>query len=99
MKLEAGSLKEVFGKLQRNLLKYAGLMCFIFVAAVYSFMVWRIGVLSNIQPDQNAVNAQLKTAQVPNIDKDALKKIQDLQDNSVSVQSLFNQARDNPFHE
>jgi hypothetical protein len=85
--------------LLQQALRYAWLICLVFLVAIYGFMVWRIGVLASIPPDPNQVSAQLKTAQVPHVDKNALKAIQDLQDNSVSVQTLFSQARDNPFQE
>jgi hypothetical protein len=99
MKLAIGNLRPKLQIAEKKVLRYAWLICFIFIVAIYGFLVWRIGALTNIQPDPNQVSAQLKTAQVPHIDQSALKKIQDLQDNSVSVQSLFNQARDNPFQE
>ncbi len=83
----------------QKILRYMWLVCLVSVAAIYGFLVWRISVLSNIQPDPNQVSSQLKTAQVPHVDPVALKKIQDLQDNSVSVQTLFSQARNNPFQE
>jgi len=93
---DLGSVAQAAGQ---KVLHYMWLICLVGVALIYGFLVWRIGVLSNIQPDPNQVSAKLKTVQVPHVDPVALKKIQDLQDNSVSVQTLFSQARDNPFQE
>jgi hypothetical protein len=99
MKLNTESLVDKLLVLQHHVFKYAWLICLVAVAAIYGFLVWQIGTLSNIQPDPSAVSSQLKTAEVPHIDQNALKKIQDLQDNSVSVKALFSDARNNPFHE
>ena len=67
------------------------------VIAVYGFVVWRISVLQNAVPNSSSVNAQVPAS--PHIDQATIKKIQQLQDNSVNVQALFNQARQNPFQE
>jgi nitrate reductase NapE component len=67
------------------------------VAGVYGFVVWRISVLQDAQPSSSSVNAQVQAA--PHIDPTTISKVKQLQDNSVSVQTLFNQARQNPFQE
>jgi hypothetical protein len=67
------------------------------VAAVYAFVVWRISALQAVQPNLDAINSQLQSS--TNINKATVAKIQQLQDNSVNVKALFNQARQNPFQE
>lgn len=67
------------------------------VVAVYGFVVWRIDALKNAPPTPSAVDSQLQST--THIDQATINKIQQLQSNSVSVQALFNQARQNPFHE
>jgi hypothetical protein len=57
----------------------------------------KINSLSNVQPSSTVVTSQVKTVAIPQIDPTVVKQIQNLQDNSVSVQALFNQARTNPF--
>lgn len=77
--------------------RYSYVIFLIFVVLLYSFVLLRINNLSNIQPSSDAINSQVKAAQVPHIDQPVVKQLQTLQDNSVSVQALFNQARNNPF--
>lgn len=67
------------------------------VAAVYAFVIWRINVLQQVQPNLNAVNSKLQAT--PHVDQSTIAKIQQLQNNSVNAQALFNQARQNPFQE
>ena len=79
--------------------RYAPLLFCVFVALIYIFIVYRVQVLNSAEPDSTAVATQSRTAQVPHIDPKVLDQLQNLQDNSVSVQALFNEARANPFQE
>lgn len=69
------------------------------LVGTYSFLVVRIGMLSKIEPTDDQVEQVLKDVKKPRIDKAALAKIQQLEDQNVQVQTLFKQARDNPFSE
>ena len=71
----------------------------LFLFGIYGFLGLRIVALNQVQPNQSAVADKLKTAGVPHIDQGVLNKIQQLQDNSVSVQTLFDSARSSPFQE
>lgn len=79
--------------------RYAVFSAIIAVLLAYSFMVWRINTLTSREPTQASVDEKLQTVKRPVIDQTAVKKIQQLQDNNVQVQTLFKQARDNPFQE
>lgn len=79
--------------------RYIVILFFLLVVGVYGYVLFRIGTLSSAQPSDADVSAEVKAAVVPHIDPNAVQQIQNLQDNNVSVQTLFNQARDNPFHE
>ena len=77
--------------------RYAIILFFVLLVAIYGFVLLKINSLSNAQPSGTAVTSQAKTVAIPQIDPTVVKQIQNLQDNSVSVQALFNQARTNPF--
>jgi hypothetical protein len=68
-----------------------------FVALLYGFVIFRINSLSNAQPSSDSVTSQVQAAQVPHIDKSVVKQLESLHDNSVNVQTLFNEGRGNPF--
>ncbi len=96
------NLQTVLDKLSDLLEKakrYSPVLFCVFVALAYIFIVYRVQVLNNVEPDAATVANQSKTARVPHIDPAVLNQLQQLQDNSVSVQTLFNQARNNPFGE
>lgn len=99
MKNEKLSLSILSGALTRSISrvgKYSGLLFFVIIAFVYTFLIYRIHTLSSVEPTQSVVTAKART---PHIDKNLVLQLQQLKDNSVNVQTLFDQARDNPFHE
>lgn len=73
---------------------------FIFVVmTLYIFVTWRVNVYSNVEPTEVQVSSKMSETRSPRIDQATVNKIRLLQDNSVSVQTLFNEARQNPFQE
>lgn len=94
------SLKELLDKLVaklQGLQRYSLVLFIVLIALVYGFVLFRIKTLNDTQPSADAIAAQVKAAQVPHIDEAAIKQLQSLQDNSVNVKTLFNEARSNPF--
>jgi hypothetical protein len=79
--------------------RYTPLLFCLFFALIYAFVIYRVQVLNSSEPSQADVTTQSQTASVPHIDPKVLLQLQQLQDNSVTVQTLFNAARDNPFEE
>jgi hypothetical protein len=68
-----------------------------FIAILYGFVLLRINSLSNVQPSPESVTSQVKAAGVPHIDESVVQQLESLHNNSVNVQALFNDARNNPF--
>jgi len=68
-----------------------------FVLLIYGFVLLRINSLSNPQPSSDSVTSQVEAAHVPRIDESVVKQLESLHNNSVNVQSLFNETRSNPF--
>lgn len=83
----------------QGLKKYLVFIFVITVLLVYGYLVFHINTLASQQPEEDAVTERLKTVQRPKIDEDALNKIEQLEDQNIQVQTLFQQARDNPFVE
>jgi hypothetical protein len=79
--------------------RYSFLIFLVFVAALYGFILFRVSSLDSEQPSTTAVSSQVQAAQIPHINQSVVNQLQSLQDNSVSVQALFNQARSNPFQQ
>ncbi len=95
--IDLGTLSTQFSGLLKKLRGYSGLTFFLAVAVLYGFILWRINVYSSVPANQAEENAHLATQ--PHVDQTTVQKMLDLQDNSVNVQALFDQARQNPFQE
>lgn len=78
---------------------YLGVFVFLLLAGVYGFIVLQINTLSNPVVDNSAVLSEAKSSPTPRIDDEAAKQLEALKDNSVNVQTLFEQGRTNPFEE
>lgn len=95
-------LKNIIGKasvLLKKIQKYAVFVFLISIFSVYGFLIFQIGRLSQYEPDEAAVKEQLNTVKRLKIDQNTIDKIEQLEDQNVSVQSLFKSARDNPFQD
>lgn len=69
----------------------------VFVLAVYGFMVFQINSYANIAPNEDKVLEEQQVIKRPQIDEDAVSKIEQLQSENIAVQALFKEARQNPF--
>jgi hypothetical protein len=97
LNLNLNNLPAQLSALTRKISAYKVFLFFLAAASLYGYILWRINVFSNAPASQSEETAQT-TAQ-PHIDQATVEKIQSLQDNSVNVQTLFDQARQNPFQE
>jgi hypothetical protein len=97
--LDLKAIPTMFAGLIQKLRRYTVVIFIVVLVSIYSFLVFRINMLTSQEPTDDAVTEKLQTVKRPKIDQSAVDKIQQLQDNSVEVQSLFQHARDNPFQE
>jgi hypothetical protein len=87
------ALKRFYTKYRRHAVFGAVLI----VLLVYVLVVLRINSLANADPDPS--QEQVVTNSIPKIDGNAIKQIENLENNNADVHALFNQARNNPFAE
>ncbi|MCA9326894.1 hypothetical protein KDA14_00010 [Candidatus Saccharibacteria bacterium] len=97
--IDIKSLVTSFQRLLRGINKYKGFIFFILLTSLYGFIVWRINVLSSAPPSEADLAKAQQNVSSPKIPAATVEKLQGLQDNSVRVQALFNEARQNPFQE
>jgi len=79
--------------------RYLTFSVIILFLASYAFLVYRINTLASREPTDDEITSALKALPLPKVDQPTINKIQQLQDQNVQVQSLFEQARNNPFSE
>jgi len=94
--------KNILPKLKKFWQKFTSHLSFIVIMVVllvYMFVVWQIRGLVTAEPSPEDESLALTSTNIPKIDKDAIEQIQSLEQNSPQVRTLFNEARNNPFHE
>lgn len=77
--------------------RYATVLIFLLFTGVYGYLIFQINTLSNPTVEEAEVLSEAKALPVPRIDEESAKKLQSLKDNSVNVQTLFEQGRTDPF--
>ena len=99
MNLEINNIKKPFSKILLFLNKYRLEIFIIFACIIFGYIITRISIYSTQEPTQEAISEKVKTVKLPKIDENAVKNIEQLEDQNIEVQSLFNEARNNPFSE
>jgi Na+-transporting methylmalonyl-CoA/oxaloacetate decarboxylase gamma subunit len=100
MKLDTQALTKQLIETIAKLQKYSVFSFIIVFLGIYVFLVYHIGQLINSEaPPQAVTETSTKPISRLQFDKDAVKQMQDLESQNIEVQSLFNQARENPFTE
>ncbi|QQS18783.1 hypothetical protein IPL68_01795 [Candidatus Saccharibacteria bacterium] len=79
--------------------RHMAILFFLLLTSLYAFLIWRINVLSSAPPSQEDISSATQSAPKPKISEEVVRTLQGLEDNSVRVQAIFNQARQNPFQE
>jgi hypothetical protein len=78
--------------------KYKIALILLIIAGLFGFMIYRIGMLANAEPTQDAIDEKLNAVVRPRIDPKSIKAIEDLQSQHIDINSYFS-GRDNPFQE
>jgi hypothetical protein len=97
--LSLKSLTPIVSAVAGMLRTYAGFFLFLLFAAIYGFLVLQINEYSDPKIDTSEVISKITASPTSGIDEDAAKKLLELEDNSVNVQTLFRVGRTNPFQE
>jgi hypothetical protein len=97
--LDLKSMPAQLLKVAHKLRRYAVFIFILTILGIFGFLVFRINTLTNAEPTEEALEEQLSTVKRPRLDQSVADKLELLEDTNVEVQTLFNQARDNPFNE
>jgi hypothetical protein len=79
--------------------RYRILIFILALLGIYTFLIIRIGKITQTEPSSASVDEKQKTVQRLKIDQVSVNKMLQLEDHNVEVKSLFEQARNNPFNE
>jgi hypothetical protein len=99
LSLDLDTIKSKLAPILHRLQQYMVLIFILGFLGIYGFLIFRINILAGSEPSDEAVAEKLNTVQRPRVDQQAVDKIDQLQAQNIEVQTLFNQARSNPFVE
>ena len=99
MKLDTKKLLNALQPALELLQKYRNILVIVLAVGVFGFIFYRIGYFNSLEPTESQIEEKLLTVQRPKIDKSVVEKLEMLEHQNIQVQSLFNQARENPFRE
>lgn len=99
MNIDIKKLAPKISAVLKKLRPYSLFICIILVLCIYLFIVVKIRQLANQQPSTTDVTNKLVELQTPKLDQDAVDTILQLEEESIEIRTLFNEARQNPFQE
>ncbi len=88
-------LQNILGFLKR----YCVILCAIIFGAMYGYLVFTAGQQAELEPSETAINEAFKGTSRPKLDESAAEQLRQLESSNNDVQSIFNEARNNPFSE
>ncbi len=77
--------------------RYAVIIFVVTVVTIAGFLTLQIAQLSNIEPTEGQQDEKLASIKSVRLDAASIEKIKQLEDQNISVESLFNNGRANPF--
>lgn len=95
--LSIESIKSSLRQARRTAQKYIIEIFAVFVLAAYGFLVFQINSLANIEANEEKVLEEQQIIKRPQVDEEAVSKIEQLEAENIAVQALFKEARQNPF--
>jgi hypothetical protein len=99
MKFQLKDLPQLISVAIKKVARYRVIIFVLLIGSVYGYVLFTINSLSSVQPSSDTITTELNSIKSPKIDQAVVKQLQTLRDNSVSVQALFEEARNNPFNE
>jgi hypothetical protein len=79
------------------IVRYAVMIFFVGIALVFGFLILKISSYSNYEPSDDQIEESLTAVRTVRLNDEAVQKIEELQDRNISLESLFNNGRANPF--
>jgi hypothetical protein len=90
-------LTDKLESIKNAIVKHAVVLGIIVVVGLFGFMVVRIYLLSTAEPTQAQIDDKLNSYKVVRLDPQIVALFRSLEDQNISIESLFDNGRTNPF--
>lgn len=77
--------------------RYLHMIIFVIFSIMIGVIIQRAGNLSSSEPSYAEIKEKIESLETKKIDKESLSKLKELEEQSVSIESLFDNGRTNPF--
>ena len=77
--------------------RFSVIIFVIFLGLVFGFLTFNIANYSNREPSDDQIEERLSSLKTVNLNQQAVDKINELRDQNINIESLFNNGRANPF--
>lgn len=81
----------------RFISKHRVVLFIVVITLILCGIIYRISALSNTTASEDQVNEKIKELKIVKLDPAATKKISELRDLHIDLQTLFDPTRSNPF--
>jgi Tfp pilus assembly protein PilO len=85
------------GPIKNFIARYAVIIFILASVLVFGYMSLSISYFSNVEPTDQQIEDKKASLKIVKLNDVAVKKIQELQDQNINIESLFNNGRANPF--
>lgn len=79
--------------------RYSFLLFLVIFAGMAGYLVSRIGYLSSLEPTADQISTKVSEVKKTNTDTESIQKLKELEGRSISIESLFDNGRTNPFED
>jgi len=94
------SIKKYSEKMSRIYAIFKSSMHLLIVFAFFSMMsliTIKVGEYSRVEPTRAEIDSKLNNGSSKKLDQESLDKLKELQERNISIDSLFDNGRTNPF--
>lgn len=99
MKKYLDQLQKYLSIVLRFVLRYSFILFVIIFACLAGYLVARIGHLSRLEPTEAQVATKISEVKKTNTDTESILKLKELEGRNISIESLFDNGRTNPFED
>lgn len=79
------------------IIRFKVILFIVCVGAAIGFMTIKIAYYSNSEPSEDQIAERKNSLRTVKLNEEAVAKIEELKDQNINLESLFNNGRANPF--
>ncbi|SRR5690554_4946691 len=99
MKLDKAYLLDKIALLAVFIKRFRFILVFVAFSVMYAYVLMQVNAISSRVPSEKQITDKTTAAPRTKIDPEMAKQITSLEEESIDIKTLFNEARKNPFAE